>query len=92
MTPELTALRQRFMEQVAGLSVFEELCLKYEQVLAQLTNLETRWRASVPANLAQLEAERTDYKQALTAIGADPTASDEVKATAIASLRRWSRP
>lgn len=56
MTPEIQALRERFRDQMPGLTVFDELAAKYERLLMAQTALEQRWGLGDPAKVTTLRA------------------------------------
>ena len=54
MSPELQAMRQRFMEQAPGLAIFDELAAKYDRLLMDLSHLDRRWKTALPDQVRAL--------------------------------------
>lgn len=79
MTPELKALRQRFMEQIPALDVFDELAKKYEELAGSGRQEQIKLLQGQIATLSDqlgrardrvinLEHDRTVYHAALDGI------------------------
>lgn len=54
MTPEIQALRERFRDQMPGLSVFDELATKYERLLQAQATIDQRWSQASPETVKRL--------------------------------------